>query len=133
MDERPSIKTVNPDSLGAAIAPYSQGTVAGGFIFVAGQVALDKDNQVVAPGDAAKQTEYLLDRTATILEEAGGSLEDIVSATVFLTDLEKFADFNKGWSSRMGEHLPARAAVRADLLLEGLVVEVQCTAYVGGA
>lgn len=132
MSAKSHIETINPPSFGKAIAPYSQATVAGNFVFVAGQVAFDGDNQVIAPGDAKRQTEAILERTAIILDEAGGSLEDIVTATVFLTDLDLFAAFNEGWSARMGGHLPARAAVRADLLIEGLVVEVQATAVLAG-
>jgi 2-iminobutanoate/2-iminopropanoate deaminase len=122
------IQTLNPDSLGPAIAPYSQATVANGFCFIAGQVALDVDNEVIAPGDARAQTVAAVERMETILDELGASLEDVVSATVFLTDLDDFAAFNEGWSEKFGDHRPARAAVRADLLLDGLVVEVQAIA-----
>jgi 2-iminobutanoate/2-iminopropanoate deaminase len=122
------IQTLNPDSLGPAIAPYSQATVANGFCFIAGQVALDADNEVIAPGDARAQTVAAVERMETILDELGASLEDVVSATVFLTDLDDFAAFNEGWSEKFGDHRPARAAVRADLLLDGLVVEVQAIA-----
>lgn len=122
------ITTLNPDSFGPAIAPYSQATVANGFCFVAGQVALDERNEVIAPGDARAQTVAAVERIETILGELDASLEDVVSATVFLTDLEDFAAFNEGWSEKFGDHRPARAAVRADLLLEGLVVEVQAIA-----
>lgn len=123
-----NITIINPETFGPAVGPYSQATVAGGFIFCAGQVALDSDNKVVAPGDAREQTIVALERVETILAEAGASLSDVVTATVWLTDLGLFAAFNEGWSQKFAEHKPARAALKSDLLFEGLVVEIQVVA-----
>lgn len=122
------IQIVNPSSFGPALFPYSQATVARGLVFVAGQVALDDDNNVVAPGDAYEQTLVTLDRVARVLADVGGTLDDIVTATVFVTDLEHLPGFNKAWVEKFGEHRPARATVVAGLLIDGLVVEVQSTA-----
>lgn len=118
----------NPDTLGPAIAPYSQAVVANGFAYLAGQVALDKDNNVVAPGDMKKQTLVAIERIRTILAEFEADLNDIVSATVFITDLDDFAPFNEAWAAEFGDHRPARACVVAGLLLPGLVVEIQAVA-----
>jgi len=118
----------NPSSLGPAIAPYSQAVVANGFAYLAGQVGLDKDNNVVAPGDVKEQTRVSIERIQTILAEFGAELTDIVSATVFITDLSDFAAFNEAWAAAFGDHRPARACVVAGLLLPGLVVEIQAVA-----
>ncbi len=118
----------NPSSLGPAIAPYSQAVVANGFAYLAGQVGLDKDNNVVAPGDVKEQTRVAIDRIKTILAEFDAELTDIVSATVFITDVTDFADFNEAWAEQFGDHRPARACVVAGLLLPGLVVEIQAVA-----
>jgi 2-iminobutanoate/2-iminopropanoate deaminase len=125
-----AINTLNPESLGPAIAPYSQATVANGLCFIAGQVGLDADNEVIAPGDIRAQTTAAIERMETILAEAGASLSDIVTATVFIVDVGDFAAFNEAWAEKFGDHRPARATVRADLLLDGLVVEIQATAVV---
>ncbi|MDQ6524935.1 RidA family protein [Nocardioides sp. LHD-245] len=122
------IQIVNPSTFGPALFPYSQATVANGFVFVAGQVALDDDNEVVAPGDAYEQTLVTLDRVARVLADVGGTLDDIVTATVFVPDLKHLPGFNKAWVEKFGAHRPARAAVVAGLLIDGLVVEVQSTA-----
>nr|MCW2728412.1 pyrimidine utilization protein [Aeromicrobium sp.] len=122
------IQIVNPSNFGPALFPYSQATVANGFVFIAGQVALDDDNQVVAHGDAYQQTVVILDRISRILAEVGGTLDDIVTATVFVPGLDHLPAFNKAWAEKFGDHRPARAAVVAGLLLGGLVVEVQSTA-----
>lgn len=124
------LQAVNPDTFGPALFPYSQATIAGDFVFIAGQVALDDKNEVVAPGDAYEQTLVTLARVATVIERAGGTLDDIATATVFVTGLEHLPGFNRAWVEVFGDHRPARATVVAGLLLDGLVVEVQSTAYV---
>ena len=67
-------------------------------------------------------------RIRTILAEVGATLDDIVSATVFITDLKHFGPFNEAWAAEFGDHRPARATVVAGLLLPGLVVEIQAVA-----
>ncbi len=124
------LKIYNPSTLGPAIAPYSQAVVANGFAYLAGQVGLDQDNNVVAPGDVREQTRVSIERIRTILAEFDADLTDIVSATVFITDLEDFAAFNEAWAKEFGDHRPARACVIAGLLLPGLVVEIQAVAAV---
>lgn len=128
-----TIRTVNPSTFGPALFPYSQATVANGFVFVAGQVALDDDNNVVAPGDAYEQTKVTLDRISRVLAEVGGTLDDVLTATVFVPGLEHLPEFNRAWQEVFGSHRPARATVVAGLLIDGLVVEVQSTAVHHGA
>jgi 2-iminobutanoate/2-iminopropanoate deaminase len=127
-----SVRVLNPGQLGPAIAPYSQAAIANGFVYVAGQVALDPGNRVVAPGDAKAQTMYALGRIRLILAEAGATLGDIVSATVFITSLDDFGPFNEAWAAELGGHRPARATVVAGLLLPGLAVEIQAVAALPG-
>jgi 2-iminobutanoate/2-iminopropanoate deaminase len=118
------VTLTNPSSLGPAIMPYSQAASANGFVYVAGQVALDKDNNVVAPGDVREQTRVAIERVRTILAEHDLDLEDIVSSTNYVTSLDHLAGFNEVWAEMFGDHRPARATVVAGLLLEGLVVEI---------
>ena len=128
MAETTHIRTINPGQFGPQIAPYSQATVAGDLIFVAGQVGLDAENNVIAPGEVGPQTTAAIERIEVILAEAGATLDDITTATVYLTDLDDFAAFNEAWGAKFGDHRPARAAVLAGLLLDGLVVEIMATA-----
>jgi 2-iminobutanoate/2-iminopropanoate deaminase len=123
-----TVVTINPAGLSAALFPYSQATRAGGFVFLAGQVALDGQNNVIAPGDAYQQTTAIIERIAVILAESDLELENVVSATVFVTSLDVLPDFNRAWAECFGEHRPARATVVAGLLIDGLVVEVQSIA-----
>jgi 2-iminobutanoate/2-iminopropanoate deaminase len=102
---------------------------AGNLVFVAGQGAVDKDNNIVALGDVREQTRITLERVRAVLAEVGGDLRNVVSATVFLTDLANFGAYNEAWVEKFGDHRPARATVRADLLFD-LLVEVQAIAVV---
>lgn len=128
MADATHIRTINPDQFGPPIAPYSQATVAGDLIFVAGQVGLDNENNVISPGEVGPQTTAAIERIEVILAEAGATLDDITTATVYLTDIGDFAAFNEAWAAKFGDHRPARAAVLAGLLLDGLVVEIMATA-----
>jgi 2-iminobutanoate/2-iminopropanoate deaminase len=128
MADATHIRAINPDQFGPPIAPYSQATVAGDLIFVAGQVGLDNENNVISPGEVGPQTTAAIERIEIILAEAGATLDDITTATVYLTDLGDFAAFNEAWAAKFGDHRPARAAVLAGLLLDGLVVEIMATA-----
>ncbi|WP_374455963.1 RidA family protein [Nocardioides sp.] len=118
------LEIINPSSFGPALAPYSQAVAANGMLYVAGQVALDNDNNVVAPGDVAAQTAVCIDRIKVILAEKGKDLTSIVSANVWLSDPNDFAAFNEAWGKEFGDHRPARAAVISQLLLPGVVVEI---------
>jgi 2-iminobutanoate/2-iminopropanoate deaminase len=124
-----SIRTINPAAFGPPLFPYSQAAVGTGeIIFVAGQVALDPDNNIVGVGDSYEQTKYLLDRMRITLAEAGAGLEDIAYASVYLTDRKHAAGFNKAWVEEFGEHRPARAGIVTELLVDDALVEVQAVA-----
>src|SRR5271157_3768425 len=62
------------------------------LVFVTGQIAMDKDGKAVAPGDIAKQTEFVFQNIQTILKEGGASLDDVVKAVIYVTDISKFKD-----------------------------------------
>lgn len=122
------VETFNPSALGPAIMPYSNAAVANGLLFVAGQVALDPEANVVAPHDSYEQTKYIIDRIKVILAEKNATLEDIAQTTVYITDLKYLPEYNRAWSEMFPNHKPARATVVCGLLIEGLVVEVTAIA-----
>lgn len=122
------VETFNPKALGPAIMPYSNAAVANGLLFVAGQVALDPEANVVAPNDSYEQTKYILDRIRVILAEKNATLDDIAQTTVYITDLKYLPDYNRAWAEVFTDHKPARATLVCGLLIEGLVVEVTAIA-----
>jgi 2-iminobutanoate/2-iminopropanoate deaminase len=123
-----TFELLSPSSFAPAPGPFSQGVRAGNLVFVAGQAAQDDEGNIVGLGDVREQTRVTLDRVARVLAEAGGDLSNVATATVFLTDLGSFAPYNEAWVEAFGDHRPARATVRADLLLPEMLVEVQAIA-----
>jgi 2-iminobutanoate/2-iminopropanoate deaminase len=123
----PDLQFVEPESFGPPTMPFSQGVRAGNLLFIAGQGAFDDEGNFVGKGDIREQTRVTLDRVRRVCEEAGGDLANVVTTTVFLTDLENFAAYNEAWVAAFGDHRPARATVRADLLFD-MLVEVQAIA-----
>lgn len=108
-------------------SPYSQAIRHGDTVYVAGQVPVDVDGNVVGDG-IGEQTEQVMDNIETILEAAGTSMENVVKATVFLTDIGDFDAFNEVYAARMPEPRPARSAVEvADLAID-VRVEVEVIA-----
>jgi 2-iminobutanoate/2-iminopropanoate deaminase len=122
------LQILQPASFGPAGGPFSQGIKAGNLVFVAGQGAQGDDGGIVGIGDVREQTRVTLDRVARVLAEAGGDLSNVVSATVWLTDLSNFAAYNEAWIEAFGDHRPTRATVQAPLVLPEMLVEVQAIA-----
>jgi 2-iminobutanoate/2-iminopropanoate deaminase len=114
-----------------AIGPYSQGTIAGGFIFTAGQVALDPKTGEVVPGGITEQTERVMQNLAAILQAAGSGLNQVVKTTVFLADMTDFAAMNEVYARAFGDHRPARSTVAVGALPKGVKVEIDAVATTG--
>lgn len=110
-----------------AIGPYSQAVMAGGFVFISGQLPVDpKTNRI--PEDVASQTGQSLSNVKAILESAGCSLNDVVKTTVFLKDMNDFAAMNLVYGSYFNEPYPARAAVEVARLPKDAKVEIEAIA-----
>lgn len=123
-----SIKTVHTDRAPAAIGPYSQAIVANGFVFTAGQIALDAASGQVVAGDVVAQAERVLLNLRAILEEAGSSFADVVKTTVFLADMADFPRVNEVYAKAFGNARPARSTVQAAGLPRGVLVEIEAVA-----
>ena len=111
-----------------AIGPYSQGTIAGGFIFTAGQVALDPKTGEVVPGGIKEQTERVMQNLAAILQAAGSGMSQVVKTTVFLADMSDFTAMNEVYGRAFGDHRPARSTVAVGALPKGVKVEIDAVA-----
>jgi len=111
--------------------PYSLGTQVGNLAFVAGQISRDNDGTLIGPGDVKAQTRVVIEKIQEILAEAGMTLEDVVSATVYLQNLSDYKDMNEVYATLFKKDFPARATVRADLAGEGVLVEIAAIAARG--
>lgn len=115
----------------AAIGPYSQGIIANGLVFTAGQIPLDPATMELVGGeDVAAQTDRVMRNLAAILEEAGASLDTVVKTTVFLSDMNDFVAMNEVYGRHFGEHRPARSTVQAARLPKDVKVEIEALAVV---
>jgi 2-iminobutanoate/2-iminopropanoate deaminase len=116
----------------ASFAKYSEGVSVKGpgrWIHVAGQVALDENNELVE-GDLAAQTELTLDHIERVLRRAGAELSDVIKINVFLTSLDDYAAFSEVRGRRFGDTPPASAAVKVDGLMLDAAIEIDAVAFV---
>jgi reactive intermediate/imine deaminase len=110
----------------AAIGTYSQAVRVGNTIWVSGQIPLDPRTKSLVLGDIEAQTRQVFDNLKAIVVAAGATLDDVVKANVYLTDLSHFALVNKVMADYFREPYPARAAVGVAALPRGAQVEVEC-------
>lgn len=118
------IKTV---SAPAAIGPYSQGIAAGETVYVSGQLPLDRETGEIPEGIAA-QTEQSLKNLAAILAEQGMTLDNVVKTTVFMADLNDFAEMNEVYGKYFHEPFPSRSAIQVAKLPLNAPLEIECIA-----
>jgi 2-iminobutanoate/2-iminopropanoate deaminase len=127
------LNSVATDGAPRAIGPYSQGIRVNGFLFTAGQVALDPKTGELVAGGIAEQTNRALENLRAILVEAGSSMAQVVKTTVFLVDMADFAAMNEVYGRAFGSHRPARSTVAVAALPRGARVEIEAVAEVRGA
>jgi 2-iminobutanoate/2-iminopropanoate deaminase len=125
-----STQTVHTEQAPAAIGPYSQGVIANGFLFTAGQIALDAGSGQVVAGDVVAQTEQVFRNLAAILGTTGASWSDVVKATVYLMDMRDFPKVNDVYARVMGDSRPARSTVQVSGLPRGVLVEIDLVAAI---
>lgn len=123
-----SKEAIMTDGAPAAIGPYSQGIMAGGLIFVSGQLPLDPKTGEAAGVDIEAQTHRSLKNVEAVLEAAGLSMDDVVKTTVFLKDLNDFTAMNGVYASCFSAPFPARAVVEAVRLPKDVLVEIEAIA-----
>ena len=125
-----SLKIVQTDQAPAAIGPYSQGVVANGFLFTAGQIALDPATGHVNAGDVRAQTDRVMSNLAAVLATVGAAWKDVVKTTIFLHDMNDFPIVNEVYGKTLGDARPARSTVQVSALPRGVLVEIEMIAAV---
>jgi 2-iminobutanoate/2-iminopropanoate deaminase len=123
-----SVKHVKTDKAPSAIGAYSQAVIANGFIFTAGQIALDPATGQVIAGDVKAQTEQVMKNLTQVLAAAGASWQDVVKTTVFLHDMNDFPAVNETYARAIGDARPARSTVQVAALPRGVLVEIDAIA-----
>jgi 2-iminobutanoate/2-iminopropanoate deaminase len=123
------MKKVHTTEAPAAIGPYSQGIVYNNLFFSSGQIPLTKEGEMV-DGDVKEQTHQVFSNLKAVLNEAGSSLEQVIKATVFIKDMNEFADINEVYGQYFSDHKPARSCVEVARLPKDAKVEIEVIALV---
>ena len=110
------------------IGPYSQGVIAGGLLFVSGQIPIDPATDKLVEGDIKVQTEQVLKNILAVLKEAKMGPENVVKASVFLADLADFPQMNEVYGKFLGKEPPARSTIQAAGLPKGARIEIDVIA-----
>ena len=119
---------ISTENAPGAIGPYSQAIKAGGMIFCSGQIPIDPATGNFVSDVVSEQTEQVLKNLGEVLTAAGASLNDVVKTTVFLADMNDFAEMNEVYGRFFSENKPARATVQAARLPRDAKVEIECIA-----
>lgn len=122
---------VIPAGSGKPLAPYSPGALADGVLYVSGTLPFDKDNNVMHLGDAAAQTRLVLETIKSVVEAAGGSMEDVVFNHIFLTDWANYAALNAVYAEYFPGDKPGRYCIQCGLVKPGALVEIATVAHIG--
>ncbi len=121
-------QTIATERAPRAIGPYVQAVQVGEWIFVSGQIPLDPETGELVPGGIREQTDRVLQNIRAILEAAGSSLDQVVKATVYLTDLNDFSEMNEVYARYFPGEKPARATVEVSRLPRDARIEMDVIA-----
>jgi 2-iminobutanoate/2-iminopropanoate deaminase len=124
-------ETISTDNAPGAIGPYSQAVKTGNMVFCSGQIPIDPATGNFVSENVAEQTVQVLKNLAAVLEAAGSSLENVIKTTVFLADMNDFAEMNEIYGRYFDTNKPARATVQAARLPRDARVEIDCIALIG--
>ena len=121
-------QVIHTDNAPKAIGPYSQAVKAGNMLFVSGQVPFVPETMEIVEGDVKAQTAQSLRNVQAILTEAGLDFSHVVKSTVFIKDMNEFAQINEVYAEFFGENKPARACVEVARLPKDVKVEIEVIA-----
>ena len=115
-----------------AIGPYSQAVRVGDTVYLSGQIPLDPQTMELVEGDIGARARRVFDNLSAVMQEAGGSLSDIVKLTIYLVDLEQFGQVNEVMAEYFDAPFPSRATVAVAALPKGAPIEVEGVAHLPG-
>ncbi len=121
-------KVINTSNAPSPIGPYSQAVVAGGFVFASGQVAINPANGELVTDDIISETKQVMENIRAVLMEAGVSFSNVVKTTIFLKDMQDFAQVNEVYGTYFTSQFPARETVQVAGLPKNVNVEISVTA-----
>ena len=124
------MKPISTTKAPAAIGPYSQAIKVGNLVYTSGQIPIDPATGVLVEGGIKEQTRQSLTNVKAILKEAGLTMSNVLKTTVFMADMNDFADMNAVYAEFFAEPYPARSAVAVKTLPKGALVEIEVVAEI---
>jgi 2-iminobutanoate/2-iminopropanoate deaminase len=125
-----SKEIIQTSKVPAPIGPYSQAVIANGFLFASGQVAFNPATGELVLTDIQAETRQVMENIKAILEEAKLSFANVVKTTIFLSDMQLFAQVNEVYGSYFTANFPARETVAVKTLPRNVNIEVSITAVI---
>ncbi|MBN1085305.1 pyrimidine utilization protein C [Erwinia aphidicola] len=122
---------ITPPGTSVPIAPFVPGTLADGVVYVSGTLPFDKDNNVVHVGDAAAQTRHVLETIKSVIETAGGTMDDVTFNSIFITDWSNYAAVNAVYAEFFPGDKPARFCIQCGLVKPDALIEIASVAHIG--
>lgn len=123
-------KYIATEKAPSAIGPYSQGIIAGNIVYTSGQLPIDPESGELLKGDIEKETKQCLENVKAIIEEAEGTLADIVKVNVYVTNMDNFSRINKVYGEYFADHKPARSLVEVSKLPQNGDIEIEAIAII---
>jgi 2-iminobutanoate/2-iminopropanoate deaminase len=111
-----------------AIGPYSQAVRFDNLLFISGQIPLEPESGKIVKGDIKAQTKQILENLKGVLTAGGSSLDNVLRTTIFLTDLEDYADVNEMYAQFFEKSMPARSTVQVSRLPMEVRIEIDAIA-----
>lgn len=121
---------VIPEGSGKPLAPYLPGVLADGVVYVSGTLPFDKENNVVHVGDAKAQTKHVLETIKSVIETAGGTMDDVVMNHIFVTDWANYGAVNEVYATYFPGDKPARYCIQCGLVKPDALVEIATVAVI---
>lgn len=119
---------INTNNAPAPIGPYSQAVATGNLLFVSGQIPLDPATGEIISSNIKAETEMVMKNLQAILTEAGSNFDQVIKATIFLTDMQSFSQVNEVYGSYFTDQFPARETVQVSALPKNVNVEISVIA-----
>jgi 2-iminobutanoate/2-iminopropanoate deaminase len=119
---------INTNNAPAPIGPYNQAVITGNLIFISGQIPMDATTGEIISSDVKAETKKVMENIGAILSEAGSDFDQIIKTSIFLTDMQSFAQVNEVYGSYFTANFPARETVQVSALPKGVNVEISVIA-----
>lgn len=126
-------QTVLPAGTGKPLAPFVPGSMADGVLYVSGTLPFDSENNVVFPGDATAQAHHVLSTIRGVVEEAGGTMDDVTFNMIMIKSWDDYAAINAVYADFFPGEKPARYCIQCGLVKEEALIEIASIAHVGKA